>query len=246
MSTTRRLWNVAHRGASADRPENTIAAFELAIAQGADVVECDVRATSDGALLVLHDALLDRTTSGAGALREMTAVTARALDAGDGERIPRLGEVLELARGRVRVNVDLKEADVVEQAVATVRDADMIDDVTFISFLPEVWEQLETLTPESPCIHLLDSAAALASLAMGDAGTTSVAAGVGVPCSIVNEGMVGHLHRHGFAVFAWTVDDPQEMRRLIDCDINGIVTNRPAALAEVIRTSYAPGGTAAP
>ena len=73
MSTTRRLWNVAHRGASADRPENTIAAFELAIAQGADVVECDVRATSDGSLLVLHDALLDRTTSGSGALREMTS-----------------------------------------------------------------------------------------------------------------------------------------------------------------------------
>ena len=66
MSTTRRFWNVAHRGASADRPENTVSAFELAIAQGADVLECDVRATSDGALLVLHDATLDRTTSGAG------------------------------------------------------------------------------------------------------------------------------------------------------------------------------------
>jgi glycerophosphoryl diester phosphodiesterase len=246
MSTTRRFWNVAHRGASADRPENTVSAFELAIAQGADVLECDVRATSDGALLLLHDATLDRTTSGAGALREMTAVTARALDACDGERIPRLGEVLELARGRVRVNVDLKEVDVVEQAVTTVRDADMIDDVTFISFLPEAWERLEALAPESPLIHLLDSAAALASLAMGDAGTTSVATGVGVPFSIVNEGMVGHLHRHGFGVFAWTVDDPDEMRRLIACDVNGIVTNSPTALAEVIRESYAAGGTAAP
>ena len=246
MATTRRLWNVAHRGASADRPENTISAFELAIAQAADVLECDVRATSDGALLVLHDATLDRTTSGAGPLREMTAVSARALDAGGGERIPRLGEVLELARGRVRVNVDLKEADVVEQAVATVRDADMIDDVTFISFLPEAWERLEAISPESPLIHLIDSAAALASLAMGDAGTTSLATGVGVPHSIVNEGMVGHLHRHGFGVFAWTVDDPEEMRRLIGCDVNGIVTNRPATLAEVIRESYAPGGTAAP
>jgi glycerophosphoryl diester phosphodiesterase len=235
MTTSRRLWNVAHRGASSERPENTLPAFELAIAQHADVVECDVRATSDGALLVLHDATVDRTTSGTGALREMTAAQARALDAGDGERIPRLAEVLELARGRVRVNVDLKEPDIVGDAVAAVRDADVIDGVTFISFLPEVWEQLEALTPESPRIHLIDSAAGLASLVMGDSGSQSVATGVGVPYAIVNEGMVERMHRHGLGVFAWTVDDPDEMRRVIACDVNGVVTNRPAALAEVIR-----------
>lgn len=235
MTTSRRLWNVAHRGASSERPENTLPAFELAIVQDADVVECDVRATSDGALLVLHDATVDRTTSGTGALREMTAAQARALDAGGGERIPRLAEVLDLARGRVRVNVDLKEPDIVEAAIAEVRDAEVVDGVTFISFLPEVWEQLEALTPESPRIHLIDSAAGLASLAMGDSGSQSIATGVGVPHEIVNEGMVDRMHRHGVGVFAWTVDDPDEMRRLIACDVNGVVTNRPAALAEIIR-----------
>lgn len=235
MGTSRRLWKVAHRGASAERPENTPAAFELAIAQGADVLECDVRRTSDDALLILHDAEVDRTTSGSGALREMTAVAARALDAGDGQAIPTLAEVLDLARGRVRVNVDIKEADIVGGAVQAVRDAEMLESVTFISFLPAVWEQLDQLTPESPRIHLVDSAAALASLAMGDAVSHSVAAGVGVPYDLVNEGMVDHMHRHGFAVFAWTVDDPDEMRRLIECDVNGIVTNRPAALADVLQ-----------
>ena len=234
MGTSRRLWKVAHRGASAERPENTPTAFELAIAQGADVLECDVRSTSDGALLILHDAEVDRTTSGSGALREMTAVAARALDAGDGQAIPTLAEVLDLARGRVRVNVDIKEIDIVGPAVQAVRDAQMLESVTFISFLPEVWEQLDRITPESPRIHLVDSAAALASLAMGDAVSQSVAAGVGVPYELVNEGMVGHMHRHGFAVFAWTVDDPDEMRRLIECDVNGIVTNRPTALADVL------------
>ena len=111
----------------------------------------------------------------------------------------------------------------------------MVESVAFISFLPEVWEQLDRIMPESPLIHLVDSAAALASLAMGDAVSQSAAAGVGVPYELVNEGMVGHMHRHGFAVFAWTVDDPQEMRRLIECDVNGIVTNRPAALADVLQ-----------
>ena len=164
----------------------------------------------------------------------MSAVAARALDAGDGQAMPTLAEVLDLARGRVRVNVDIKEIDIVEPTVQAVRDAEMVESVTFISFLPEVWEQLDRITPESPRIHLVDSAAALASLAMGDAVSQSVAAGVGVPYDLVNEGMVDHMHRHGFAVFAWTVDDPHEMRRLIECDVNGIVTNRPAALADVL------------
>ena len=143
--------------------------------------------------------------------------------------------MLDLARGRVRVNVDIKETDIVEPTVQAVRDAEMVESVTFISFLPEVWEELDRITPESPRIHLVNSAAALASLAMGDAVSQSVAAGVGVPYDLVNEGMVNHMHRHGFAVFAWTVDDPHEMRRLIECDVNGIVTNRPAALADVLQ-----------
>jgi glycerophosphoryl diester phosphodiesterase len=235
MGTSRRVWNVAHRGASAERPENTLPAFELAIAQRADVVECDVRRTSDGALLILHDATVDRTTSGSGELRAMTAAEARALDAGGGERIPELADVLALAAGRVRVNVDLKEADIVDDAVAVVRAAGAEGGVTFISFLPEVWQRLAELAPDTPVIHLIESAAGLASLAMGEAGSAHVATGVGVPFDIVNEGMVERMHRHGYGVFAWTVDDEDEMRRLIACDVNGIVSNRPAALAEVIR-----------
>jgi glycerophosphoryl diester phosphodiesterase len=235
----RRLWNVAHRGASADRPENTIPAFELAIEQGADVIECDVRATADRELLILHDPTVDRTTTGSGPLREMTADEARSLDAGDGETIPALADVLEVARGRVRVNVDLKEADIVDEAVAIIESAGMLPAVTFISFLPEVWERLGRVAPESPVIHLVDSAAGLASLAMGEAGSQSVATGVGVPHEIVNEAMVDRMHRHGYGVFAWTVDDEDEMRRLIDCDVNGIVTNRPGLLAEVVRSLQA-------
>lgn len=235
MGTRRRVWNVAHRGASAERPENTLPAFELAIAQRADVVECDVRRTADGALLILHDATVDRTTDGTGELRAMTAAQAQALDAGDGERIPELAEVLALAAGRARVNVDLKEADIVDDALAAVRAAGAEGAVTFISFLPEVWQRLDELAPDTPVVHLVDSAASLASLAMGEAGSARVATGVGVPFEIVNEGMVDRMHRHGYGVFAWTVDDEDEMRRLIACDVNGIVSNRPAALAEVIR-----------
>jgi glycerophosphoryl diester phosphodiesterase len=229
-----RVWNVAHRGASADRPENTLPAFELAVAQGADVIEADVRRTADGALLILHDAALDRTTSGSGPLSALTEAEARALDAGDGAAIPTVAEVLEVARGRVRVNLDLKEVETVEPTVRLVHETGMLDSVTFISFLPEAWDLLERLTPESPIIHLVDSAAGLWGEGMGD-GALSMAAGVGLPSGLVSAEVVERLHRHGYGVFPWTVDDDAEMRRLIEAGVNGIVTNRPAVLAEVVR-----------
>jgi glycerophosphoryl diester phosphodiesterase len=237
-----RIWNVAHRGASADRPENTLSAFALAIEQGADVLEADVRASSDGVLLILHDPMVDRTTSGSGPLRDMTAEEARALDAGGGERIPTLEEVLEVARGRIRVNLDLKEVEVVEPAVRAVHAAGMVDQVTYISFEPEAWDRLGRLSPDSPLVHLVDSAAGVAGLAMGEVGTQSVAAGVGMPYKLVSAEVVENMRRHGYGVFAWTVDDEAEMRRLIECGVNGIVTNRPGALAEVLRQSRAARG----
>jgi glycerophosphoryl diester phosphodiesterase len=240
-----RVWNVAHRGASAERPENTLPAFELAIAQGADVIEADVRATADGQLLILHDPTLDRTTSGRGPLRALSAHEARQLDAGGGQPIPTLAEVLQVAGGRVRVNVDLKEPEVVEPALAAVREAGMIDSVSFISFLPEAWDMVERLSPESPVIHLVDSAAALAGLAMGEVGTQSVMAGIGVPHGLVSPEGVETMQRHGYGVFAWTVDDEAEMRRVIDAGVNGVVTNRPAALAEVLRQLRASRASAA-
>lgn len=230
-----RLWKVAHRGASAELPENTLAAFGRAIELGADVIEADVRLTKDGKPLILHDATLDRTTSGTGLLREMTAARARKLDAGGGEHIPTVEEVLDAARGRVRVNLDLKELEVVRPTAELVRTLDMASSVSFISFLPEVWEALEGLNPGCPVIQLIDSAAGLASVAMGDVGTQSHLAGVGVPAALVTEALVDRMHRHGQGVFAWTVDDDAEMRRLIGLGVNGIVTNRIDALVEVER-----------
>ncbi|MEW6583619.1 MAG: glycerophosphodiester phosphodiesterase family protein [Actinomycetota bacterium] len=244
----RRVWNVAHRGASGERPENTLPAFQLAIEQGADVIEADVRATADGKLAILHDPMLDRTTNGSGPLRVLTLAQARKLDAGDGQPIPTVEEVLDVARGRTRVNLDLKEVDVVEPAVRAVERAGMLDSVTFISFLPEAWDILDRISPESPVVQLVDSAASLASIAMGEVVSHAVRSGVGMPHALVGVEIVERLHMRGLAVYAWTVDDEAEMRRLIHTGVNGIVTNRPAALARVLRQegTVKPGAAATP
>lgn len=240
-----RIWNVAHRGASADRPENTLAAFDLAIAQGADVIEVDVRATADRRLVALHDPMLDRTTDGSGPLRVLTLAQAQKLDAGGGERIPTIEDVLRLAKGRIRVNLDLKEVEVVEPAVRMVRDMGLVGAVTFISFLPEAWDILDRIAPDSPVVQLVDSASTLAGIAMGELAHAGVRSGVGMPHALVSVEIVDRLHRRGLGVFAWTVDDESEMRRLIATGVNGIVTNRPAALAEVVRQTLSARAAAA-
>jgi glycerophosphoryl diester phosphodiesterase len=229
------VWNIAHRGASADRPENTLAAFEEAIRQGADVIEADVRTTADGELVVISDALLDRTTNATGPVRDTDYTRARSLDAGQGERIPTPDEVLELARGRARITFDIKDPDAVDGLVAMVGELAMLDSVTFSTFDPDIAARLGTLGVACPVMQVVDSAAAVASLATGHAGTGQAISGIGVPAALVSAELVDRLHRHGFAVFAWTVDDAGEMERLVRSGVNGILTNRPGMLARVLR-----------
>jgi glycerophosphoryl diester phosphodiesterase len=233
------VWNIAHRGASMERPENTLAAFEEAIRQGADVIEADIRTTGDGALLVIHDATLDRTANAHGAVAEVDYARARSLDAGRGERIPTPDEVLEVARGRVRVTFDIKDHDAVDGIVAVVRELEMADSVAFSSFLPEVAERIRAFGLASPIMQVVDSAAGLASVMTRRVGVSFGVSGIGVPAPLISAQLTEQLQRHGFGVFAWTVDNPRELERLIDDGVNGILTNRPGVLAAVLREQHA-------
>ena len=114
-STRNRVLVVAHRGCSGRAPENTIAAFEMALEQGSDMIECDVRLTKDEEVVVFHDRALDRTTNGKGPVEQRTLEELKRLDAGSwfsskfsGERIPTLSEVLHLLEGRAFLNIELK------------------------------------------------------------------------------------------------------------------------------------------
>jgi glycerophosphoryl diester phosphodiesterase len=131
-----------HRGARAHAPENTLAGFALAAEMGAELIELDVRLTRDGALAVIHDSTVDRTTDGTGRVADLTWDQVQALDAGAwfgpafaGQRVPCLGDVLGWARGRVYLAVEVKVPapvgqDVLERIAATIREAGMADQVT--------------------------------------------------------------------------------------------------------------------
>lgn len=132
----------AHRGASRLAPENTVSAFRTALANGAAALELDVQVTSDGQVIVLHDSRVDRTTDGDGAVRSLSAGQLGSLDAGSwyssdfvGERVPTLEQVLELTRGKARLNIELKSAaSDAERVIELVCRHEAVDRVVIMSF----------------------------------------------------------------------------------------------------------------
>lgn len=145
---------VSHRGANHFAPENTFAAADLALQQGADYIELDVRESADGVLYVFHDETLDRTTNATGSLGHVWSTEIDALDAGSwfgddfkGAIVPRLDAYLEHLRGRAGVYIELKYCDPAK-VVALVRDLGMVRDTFYFSFSEEMRRDLQLIAPE--------------------------------------------------------------------------------------------------
>jgi glycerophosphoryl diester phosphodiesterase len=241
----------AHRGASAHAPENTLASFRLAADQGAPAIELDVKLTADGEIVVLHDPTLDRTTDGHGLLVEHSLAQVRELDAGSsfsaefkGERIPTLGEVFEEVGRRVYINVELtnystSHDDLVPRVVELVRKHGMQDRVIFSSFLPQNLSKARKLLPEVKLGQL-----ALEGLSgwvfRSVIGNLFPHEAVHPYYTDVNQALVKRVHRQNRLVNVWTVDDPQEMKRLFGLGVDGIFTDDPALALKTLAESSQP------
>ena len=233
-----RTLNIAHRGASAAAPPNTLAAFAAALELGADGIEFDVRLCADGVPVVIHDATVDATTDGSGPVANMTLSALRELDAGSwfdgsfaGERIPTLAEVLEAVGGRMQVNVELKGGallnDRLERAVAAeIERHGLAEQVLLSSFNPLILRRVQRIDP------LLSTGLLYTSTARPKIGISRLIAprphaAVHPHHTLVDEGHVQWARRHGYRINVWTVDDAAQMRRLIDLGVDGIITNVP-------------------
>ena len=205
---------LAHRGDWSGAPENTVAAFQAAERAGADMIELDIRRTADGAVAVVHDPTLERVWGSPLAVADATL--AELTDLG----IPTLEEALACVDSPVMV--DFTVADVVEPALAVIRDADALDRALFSGGNVEGHRRIRELAPtarialtwterELPPPSLLES--------------------LGVeyfnpPWEHVDAQRVDAMHERGYKVSTWTVDDPHEMRRAVECGVDAIVTNR--------------------
>ena len=237
---------IAHRGASAAAPQNTLAAFRRAIELGADGVELDVHLSADGVPVVMHGFAVDETTDGTGQVTDQTLAELKELDAGvkfspqfAGERIPTLAQVFQALEGKLLVNVELKdlspkgvglEAPVLE----VVRQCDMEKKVLFSSFNPFTLRRMRPLAPQIPSgllyahdLPIYLRRAWLAPWTPHEARHPD--------SEMVNARLVKWCHARKLRVNVWTVNEPVEMKRLISLGVDGIITDVPDVLGALIR-----------
>jgi len=233
---------IAHRGASSYAPENTFAAFDLAIEMGARHLELDVHVSRDAHLVVIHDDTVDRTTDGSGPVASHTLASLAALDAGSwldprfkGERIPTLGAVLERCQGRAHLHVELKghSADLAQRTVDLIRSRGMAAEVTVTSFQKAKLEETRVYAPELPTGWLVGEVSDAHVAQARALGLTQLCPRAGT----VTPELVNRLHAEGFVVRAWGVATEDLMRRVVTAGADGMTVNFPDKLLAYLATA---------
>jgi glycerophosphoryl diester phosphodiesterase len=227
---------IAHRGASGQLAENTLPAYELAIEQRADMIEIDLHRTRDGATVIAHDEEL----SGLGGKGEIAAATlaeVRALDAGGGERVPTLDEVLDRFGERIPFNLELKRGSsatyegLERAALDAVRKRGLLEQTLFSSFFDPVLKRLRALAPEARLARLFSPRDPERPLERARAvGAEAINPWRG----LLQPELIEAAHAEGLAVYVFTVDEEQEMRSLLDLGVDGIFTNFPDRLRALL------------
>ncbi len=239
MNTPRRFLVVAHRGASAYEPENTLRAFRRAIELGADMSELDVHLSKDGHAIVMHNATVEKTTNGRGAIRDMTLAEIKKLDAGKGERVPTLQQAIDLVRGRNGLYIELKAEGTPKVVVDLLRANNFSDrrQVIVGSFLAFLVQEVKELAPEiatsllvGPVLSAQELIAATRA-AQADYVHLCWEARAPAPHKLLTPDLLGALRAAGLGIVLWHEERPSELRVLRTLDVDAICTNTPDRLA---------------
>lgn len=262
----RRPLVMAHRGGAALWPENTLYAFERAQSLGVDVIETDVQSTSDGVLVVMHDATVERTTDGSGPVNQMTLAQLKRLDAGyrwtpDGGRtfplrgrgitVPTLEEVFK-ALPRMRFNIEPKQGapSIIEPLCDLISKHGMTKTVVIGSFSEAILGEVRQKCPEVATSASPEEVRAFIvaqrngfkgseNLRMQAFQVPEYAGGL----RVLTEGFVAAAHNRGVEVHAWTVNETEQMRRLLEMGVDGIMTDYPDRLLRLLGRGSAFSGT---
>ena len=239
------MWNIAHRGASGHAPENTLAAFRLAVEMGAKFIETDLQATRDAWIVAMHDPTVNRTTNGRGRVSQLTLAELRALDAGTwfdggsgrsyaGERVPALDEILAFANENdVSLYLELKTSEswTMERSLAGALAASgEISRATVISFDPAVLLSLRRIEPLTMTGLLVERAGL-------DSIQTAVSSGARLLLARTNRikpELALAVRRADLKLVAWTINEPEEMRALLADGVDGIISDFPDRLSAIL------------
>ncbi len=229
---------IAHRGASAYEPENTLRAFRRAIEMGADMSELDVHLTRDGVPVVMHSAEVDETTNGDGSIRDMTLEEIKRLDAGQGEQVPTLEEAINLVRGQNGLYIELKAPGTPQAVVDLLYKNDLTARSQFIvgSFDPALVLETKELAPElttSLLVGPVYSGAELvrmAAAARADWIHLCWESRAPQPHRLLMPELLYELRGAGLAIVLWHEEREQELAVLRTLDVDAICTNTPDRL----------------
>lgn len=253
---------LAHQGGEELRPSNTMAAFQHAVDLGVDVLEMDVHATKDGVIVVMHDDTVDRTTDGSGAIKEMTFAEIGALDAGyywtddDGQTypyrgqgigVPALAEVLQ-AFPDMPMNIEIKQAEpsIVVPFCQLLREYGMAQQALVPSFNAQTIAELRETCPEVATSLVRSEVTQFWILNVLGLSAVFRAPGeaIQVPerstlpllgeVQVVTARFVRNAHRHNMAVHVWTIDETDDMERLLALGVDGLITDRPDRMLTVL------------
>lgn len=259
----RRVLVIAHRGGAGLWPENTLYAFERAAEMGVDVLELDVHTTADGVLVVMHDSTVERTTDGAGAIRQMTLAELQRLDAGyrwtpdagqtfplrgKGLRVPTLAEVFD-ASPRVRFNIEPKqqEPSLTPALCQMIRERGLTNRVLIGSFTSGVLEEFRRDCAEVATSASTSEVATFMALNTAHVGGAQqlAAKALQVPeyaggVHVLTKNFIDAAHARNLQVHAWTINQPEHMQRIIALGVDGIMTDYPDRLLTVLANQPAP------
>ena len=217
----------AHAACRGHAPENTLAGVRAALALSADAIEIDVHCTRDGTPVLLHDSTVDRTTDGGGEIAALSLRQARRLDAGEGERIPTLREVLREVAGRALLVLEVKPAGIEEEVLAVVRRARALDWCAVHSFLPRVVERVRRQEPRMPCSLLTDGRRVVDWGQLFAFALSLGAQGVSVHHGVVTPELVRGAHLRELRCSTWTVNRRADVRRVYAAGVDAITSDYP-------------------
>lgn len=216
-----------HRGALGTEPENTLRSFRRAVADGCDEIELDLRVTADGELVIMHDATVDRTTSGTGEVAALTLAELRALDAGDGEQIPTWAETV--AAVGVRIQAEVKAAAAVPLLAQSLKaDPSLAERTLVTSFHPEILLAVREAFPDVTTGHIFGRTPEIPEVIARTraAGASWALCGI---AGLTAEG-VAEIHAAGLQATAWPVPDATTLAEATALGVDGITTDHPQAL----------------
>lgn len=234
----------AHRGASAYAPENTLAAFKLAVEYNTPAIELDVKLSADSQIMVIHDQTIDRTTQGSGQVRQKTLAELREFDAGlwfgehfKGEKIPTLEEVFETVGRQIFINIEITNYaspfdSLPERVTTLVKKFSYQRNVLFSSFNPIALQRAHRYLPEVP-LGLLAFSGFSGAWARSVLGRFIPYQALHPELNDVNPELVHWVHQHGCRIHVYTVNRVQDMQRLYSLGVDGIFTDDPLLAKQV-------------